>query len=122
MVKRTKILVVYDEDSLRTLVKNELEERGFDIGEADCGETALEKLGIERFDLVILDIGMPGMDGIGVLRKIRENNFADKVIMLTGVDELKIARETLQLGANDFLSKPFEFRSLIACIDRVLKE
>ena len=122
MLGKTKILIVDDEDSLRTLVKDELNQRGYDVAEADCGETALEKLGIDRFDLVILDIGMPGIDGIGVLQKIRENNFADKVIMLTGVDELKIARETLHLGANDFLSKPFDFRNLAACIDRVLKE
>jgi DNA-binding response OmpR family regulator len=65
---------------------------------------------------------MEGTDGLEVLKEIRKENLADKVIMLTGVDELKIARDSLALGANDFMSKPFQFQNLFACIDRVMKE
>ena len=117
-----KILIVDDEDTLRTLVRAELEERGFYVDEAAGGDEALEKMKDTRYTLIILDIKMPGTDGLEVLRLIREQNLADKVIMLTGVNELKIARDTLQLGANDFLTKPYEFKTLLACMERVIKE
>jgi len=117
-----KILIVDDEDTLSTLVRAELEERGFYVDEAADGDEALEKMKDTRYTLIILDIKMPGTDGLEVLRLIREQNLADKVIMLTGVNELKIARDTLQLGANDFLTKPYEFKTLLACMERVIKE
>jgi DNA-binding response OmpR family regulator len=122
MPGKAKLLIVDDEDTLRLLVRSELEQRGYDVDEADSGETALEKMETDHFTLVILDIRMPGIDGMEVLKRIREKNLAEKVIMLTGVDELKIARDSLQFGANDFLTKPYEIRTLLACINRVLKE
>ncbi len=122
MPDKSKILIVDDEDTLRLLVKNELEERGYYVDEAENGETALIMLHDDTYNLVILDIRMPGIDGLEVLKKIREHNLVEKVIMLTGVDELKIARDSLQFGANDFLTKPYEIKTLHACIDRVLNE
>ncbi len=122
MGKKLRLLVVDDEDGLRTLLKSELELHGFDVDEADGGTIALEAAKANVYDLIILDIRMPDIDGLEVLRRIRSGKLAKKVIMLTGVDELKIARETLELGADDFLTKPIEFKNLIACIDRVVKE
>lgn len=122
MPETIKLLIVDDEETLRILVRSELEERGYEVDEAESGEKALEKLQTGKYDLVILDIRMPGMDGLEVLRKIKSDNLAPKVIMLTGVEELKIAHDSLQLGANDFLTKPYEIRTLLACINRVLKE
>jgi len=122
MADTQKLLIVDDEDSLRILVRSELEERGYEVDEADCGAAAIEKMLLINYSLIILDIRMPGMDGLEVLRNIRDRNLAKKVIMLTGVDELKIARDSLELGANDFLTKPYEIKTLLACIDRVLKE
>jgi DNA-binding response OmpR family regulator len=122
MAKKVKILVVDDEDGLRTLLKSELDLQGFVAEEADGGNMALELLGKNRYDIVLLDIRMPDLDGLSVLREIRSKKLRTKVIMLTGVDELKIARESLELGADDFLSKPLEFRNLLACINRVTKE
>jgi DNA-binding response OmpR family regulator len=122
MPDKINILVVDDEDELRTLVRYELEQRGYRVTEAESGETALEVLKTTRPQIVVLDIRMPGMNGLEVLEIIRKDNMADKVIMLTGVDELKIARDSLELGANDFLTKPYDIRTLLACIDRVLKE
>ena len=117
-----KLLIVDDEETLRILVRSELEERGYEVDEAESGEKALEKLRSNKYNLVILDIRMPGMDGMEVLKKIREENLAPKVIMLTGVEELKIARDSLNLGANDFLTKPYDIRTLLSCIERVLSE
>jgi DNA-binding response OmpR family regulator len=122
MADKVKLLLVDDEDTIRTLVKHELQAHGYDVDEAENGPTALEKLSASPFDLVVLDIRMPDMDGLEVLRNIRENNLVPKVVMLTGVDELKIARDSLQFGANDFMTKPFEFKHLLTCINRVLSE
>ena len=122
MWDKTKILIVDDEETMRLLLRHELEQRGFDVDEAESGEIAIEKLQKIYFNVVLLDIRMPGMDGMEVLRNVRQNNLADKVIMLTGVDELKIARDSLTLGANDYLTKPYDIITLLACINRVLKE
>lgn len=122
MATAKKILIVDDEDTLRTLTRNELEHSGFEVHEATGGAEALSFLVDHEVDLVILDIKMPGMGGLDVLQRIREDDLARKVIMLTGVGELKIARESLELGASDFMSKPFEMGNLIACINRVLME
>ena len=122
MAGKYKLLVVDDEESLRTILRDELSHRDFIVKDAENGAMALEILRNERHDIVLLDVRMPEMDGLEVLRVIRKNNLAGKVIMLTGVDELKIARESLQSGANDFMTKPFQFQALFACLDRVLKE
>lgn len=122
MAEKLKLLVVEDEDSLRTLLKSELETHGFLVDEAEGGMTAMNALGNTHYDIVILDIRMPDMDGLEVLKNIREKNLAEKVIMLTGVSELKIARDSLVLGANDFLTKPYDFKKLLECINRVMKE
>ncbi len=117
-----KILIVDDEDTIRTLVRHELEHNGFDIHDVSNGPDALSYLADNEVDLVILDIKMPEMGGLDVLQRIREDDLARKVIMLTGVGELKIARESLALGASDFMSKPFDMNNLLACINRVLME
>ena len=122
MADKLKILVVEDEEALRTIVQHELVAHGYDVDTAEDGEFAMQKLGEKQYDMAILDIFMPNMDGMEVLRRIREKNLARKVIMLTGVDELKIARESLALGANDFITKPYDIQNLMACINRVMKE
>jgi len=122
MAKAKKILIVDDEDTLRELVRNELEHNGFEVVEAPGGAEALSFLVGNEVDLVILDIKMPGLGGLDVLQRIREDDLARKVIMLTGVGELKIARESLELGASDFMSKPFDMSNLLSCINRVLME
>lgn len=122
MAEKLKLLLVDDEDTLRKIMKDELIVQGYAVSDAGSGNAALEILDNERHDVVILDIRMEGMDGMEVLKRIRKDDLADKVIMLTGVDELKIAKESLDLGANDFMTKPFQFENLFACIKRVMKE
>jgi len=122
MAGKYKLLVVDDEESLRTILRDELSHRNYAVKDAENGQTALEILKNEKQDIVLLDVRMPEMDGLELLRIIRKDNLARKVIMLTGVDELKIARESLQSGADDFMTKPFQFQSLFACLERVLKE
>lgn len=116
-----KILVVDDEETVRTVLQVELEQSGYVVTTGADGLEAMEHLRQQRFDLVILDIRMPNMDGIEVLRNIRTENLADIVVMLTGVGERKFLDESLKLGANDFLTKPVDLGVLYDCIDRVFK-
>lgn len=122
MADAKKVLIVDDEDSLRHLVRNELESHGFTVHDFPNGPDALTFLTDNEVDVVILDIKMPEMNGLDVLQRIKQDDLARKVVMLTGVGELKIARESLQLGASDFISKPFEMDNLLSCINRVLME
>ena len=115
------ILIVDDEDGLRSIMKDELLNRGYEVSDADGGQVALDLLKDQSFDVIVLDVRMPGIDGLDVLRQIRQTDSTTKVIMLTGVDELKIAKDSLALGADDFMTKPFQFQNLVACIDRVMK-
>ncbi len=119
MAKQQKILIVDDEDGLRTLLRSELESSGYSVEEADGGNMALEMVERTTYDVIILDIRMPDVDGLSVLRDIRSKKIPSKVVMLTGVGELKVAKESVALGADDFLSKPIEFRNLLACLKRV---
>ena len=121
MADKIKLLIVDDEDALRMILHDELQQHGFDTETAEDGVMALEKLKNQFFNVVVLDIRMPNMNGMEVLKTIREQNLADKVIMLTAVDELKVAQESLKLGANDFMTKPYDIKNLLTCIDRVLK-
>ena len=85
------ILLVDDDDALRTVVKHELENNGFTVHDVGDGPEALSYLPGSKTSVVVLDIKMPEMNGLDVLRKIKEDKLPVKVIMLTGVDELKIA-------------------------------
>lgn len=122
MPKIANILLVEDEDPLRMIAKDELTLQGFEVDEADDGPYALEKMEAKRYDVVILDIRMPQMNGLDVLKTLREKNLANKVIMLTAVGELKVAQDSLRLGADDFMTKPYDLKALVACINRVLKD
>jgi DNA-binding response OmpR family regulator len=116
------ILYVDDDPALRSIVDDHLREAGFRITTAEDGDVALQLLENERFDLVILDIQMPRMSGIQVLQTMQARDIRPRVIMLTGVNDMDAAVGSVKLGANDYLTKPFEFEQLVSSIRRVLKE
>ena len=115
-----RLLYVDDETALRMLVQENLEEHGFRVSIAEDGDDALELITQESFDVVILDIRMPRMGGIAVLEEIRRREIDTRVIMVTGVDDVGIAGRAAQLGATDYVMKPFETDTLLASIKRVL--
>ncbi len=112
-----EILVIDDEvgprESLRMLLKPD-----YQVRTADCVETGLKLLKEKNPDTIVMDIRMPGMSGIDGLRKIREIDPHLSVIMLTGFGALETAREALRLGANDYISKPFDAGEMRDVIDR----
>jgi DNA-binding NtrC family response regulator len=120
MAEKNSILVVDDEDALRTVLSSELESEGYVVATAGDGDDAISVLQGKSFDLVLLDIKMPRVDGFEVLRFIKERYPATKVIMLTGFADLKNAIESKKLGAEDFVSKPYDLVDLLTTIERVL--
>jgi len=115
-----KVLYVDDEDTLRFLVKEQLSAEGFDVVVAEDGRAAMESMAAQEFDVVLLDILMPGMDGFSVLKEIRNRPKRPRVIMLTGVSEISTALESLKNGANDYITKPYDLKDLVSSINRVL--
>jgi DNA-binding NtrC family response regulator len=122
MPEKNKILVVDDEDALRTVLSGELVSEGYEVSTAADGDEAISNVQKENFDLVLLDIKMPRMNGFEVLKFIKEKYPKTKVVMLTGFADLKNAIESKKLGAEDFVSKPYDLVDLLTTIERVLSE
>lgn len=120
MANKNRILVVDDEAALRTVLSSELHTEGYVVSIASDGDEAIELLQSQAFDLILLDIKMPRVDGFQVLRFVKEKLPSIKVIMLTGFADLKNAIESKRLGAEDFISKPYDLVDLLATIERVL--
>ncbi len=122
MPDKSRILVVDDEEALRTVLSSELVNAGYDVTTASDGDEAISVVQNKKFDLVLLDIKMPRVDGFEVLKFIKKNLPAIKVIMLTGFADLKNAIESKKHGAEDFVSKPYDLVDLLTTIERVLSE
>jgi DNA-binding NtrC family response regulator len=120
--KKSSILVVDDEDALRTVLSSELMNEGYEVRAASDGDEAITEIQKSPFDLVLLDIKMPRMNGFEVLKFIKESHPKTKVVMLTGFADLKNAIESKKLGADDFVSKPYDLVDLLTTIERVLSE
>lgn len=117
---REKILVVEDEEKLARFVELELSYEGYEVHKAVDGRTGLSMLESERYDLALLDIMLPGLSGIEVLRRIRRTS-AIPVIMLTARDSVMDKVTGLDYGANDYITKPFAIEELLARIRAALR-
>jgi len=116
-----KILVVDDEESLRLSMKFKLKSAGFDVDVAEDGEIALEKLKLQLFDVVLLDINMPRMSGLEALTLIRQQYPQTEAIMLTGFADFSTAIECLKNGARDYLVKPIDTTELVTRLRSLLR-
>ena len=116
-----KILVVEDEKELLASIANGLRLSGYAVDTADNGIDGEEMALINVYDLVVLDINLPGMDGFSVLKSIRSENKIMNVIMLTARSDVEDRVKGLDLGANDYLIKPFHFAELEARIRSLLR-
>ncbi len=113
------ILVVDDDDGIRSLVKKFLNENNYLVTTADSAEDASEKIKIIEFDLIVLDIMMPGKNGLEFIEENKKNLYTP-VILLTAKGEAKERIEGLEVGADDYLPKPFEPKELILRIKNIL--
>ena len=113
-----KLLVIDDEASTRDLLKLSLEKDGYTVFTAEDGPKGLELFARENPAIILTDIKMPGMDGIEVLRRVKERNSDAEVIVITGHGEMNLAIQALQLEASDFISKPITDESLNVALKR----
>jgi DNA-binding NtrC family response regulator len=116
-----KLLLVDDEERFRETLSKRLAETGYKVLGAASGMEALALLEGEKIDVVILDIQMPGMNGIETLSEIRSRKIGVEVIMLTGHGEVSSAVEGMRLGAYDYLMKPYEYEYLVVKIQEAYK-
>lgn len=109
-----RLLLVEDEPSLRESVARKLHRAGYETDDCGDGETALEMLAAERYDLVLLDLNLPRVDGMTVLRTLRKTDLETPVLILSARSEIADKVEGLDAGANDYLAKPFHLAELEA--------
>lgn len=115
-----KLLIVEDEIMLLNLIVKGLKKSGYAVDQAEDGEKALEQYETNEYDLIVLDLNLPKIDGIDVLTTIRSTDPNVKILILSARSEIEDRITGLDLGANDYLVKPFDFRELEARIRSLL--
>ncbi len=120
-VKMAHFLVVEDEEKMQSLLKDNLEFEGYQVSTAKDGRKALEIINENVFDLILLDVMMPHISGFDVCKKIRADGNTTPVIMLTAKGEEIDKVLGLELGADDYITKPFSLRELLARIKAILR-
>ena len=118
---RGRILVVEDESTLAMALCDRLESEGYKVGQAETGEIALEKTAGEPFDLILLDIMLPGVDGFEVCRQLRERRLDVPILMLTARTLVLDKVVGFKLGADDYVTKPFDFAELLVRVEALLR-
>jgi DNA-binding response OmpR family regulator len=116
-----KILVVEDEPDIQLGLKYNLQNEGYEVETAGNGREGLEKASEDLFNLIILDVQLPEISGFDICRKLREHNVQTPIIMLTGKTDTFDKVLGLELGADDYITKPFNVRELLARIKAILR-
>ena len=119
MAKR--ILLVEDEPGLQVTLSDRLRSEGYEVETASDGETGYERATEETFDLIILDIMLPGKNGFDVCRDLRQDGMTQPILMLTARDQVADKVVGLKLGGDDYLTKPFENIELLARVEALLR-
>ncbi|MBA4312750.1 MAG: two-component system response regulator [Chlorobiaceae bacterium] len=120
MAPHMKMLCVDDNTELRNNLKDQFMNEDFDVDTAEDGIIALDKLKNIHYDIVLLDMKMPRMDGITVLRELKKTNRLPHIIMLTAVNDVPTALECVKLGAKDYISKPYDPEELLHVVIKTL--
>lgn len=115
------IVLVEDEELIATMVELNLKKEGFHVTAFDNAEAAIEHLASETCDAILLDIMLPGISGADALRRIRQMGVETPVLMLTARHDLDLKVGTLEDGADDYLTKPFDMNELLARIRVLLR-
>ena len=122
MTDKAKILVVDDDETVRRSYSRSLSGASCSVEAAWDGEEALRAMEKQRFDVVLLDLRMPGTDGISVLRTIKQRWPESEVVVITGYPTIETAKQAVQLGAYDYLAKPVGPAEVIHAADRALTQ
>ncbi|MFA9558713.1 response regulator transcription factor [Evansella sp. AB-rgal1] len=116
-----KVLIVDDEESILTLLQYNLEQGGFQVTTAMDGKAALDKALLHNYDLIVLDLMLPELDGLEVCKQLRQNKVLTPILMLTAKDDEFDKVLGLELGADDYLTKPFSPREVVARVRAILR-
>ncbi len=114
---QTKVLLVDDEIDFTKVLSQRLEARGLDVDIAENGVRALEMVQQDNYDIILLDLRMPEMDGLETLKRLREERPDLHVVLLTGQGDLKSGVEAMKLGATDFMEKPADIKEIMEKIN-----
>ena len=117
---KATILIIDDEEPIRNAVSRKLQSEGYNCVIATDGNEALWKVFMQDFDLMLLDIKMPGMSGMEVLSQVVTNNPDIGVVMITAIGDSQTAVEAMKLGAYDYVTKPFNLDDLVIRVERGL--
>ncbi|MBB5348292.1 response regulator [Desulfoprunum benzoelyticum] len=113
---KARVLLVDDEEDFLTMLAERLESRGLNVTTATSGESALASVEGQEYDLIVLDLAMPGFDGIETLKRIKARQPEAEIIMLSGQGSIRTSIEAMKLGACDFLQKPVDINELMGKI------
>lgn len=122
MAEERTIVVIDDEVEICDLLKDLLTAEGYKVSTATDSEQGLQMAMKQRPDLVLLDMNMPRMDGIEVLRQIKKADEAISVIIITGFININLARDAMRLGAFDYITKPFDLAYVKALVENALEQ
>jgi CheY-like chemotaxis protein len=112
----TRVLVVDDESNMRLTLADILRDEGYEVSTADCGEAAVRMCRAESFDAVLMDVRMPGIDGVEAFRRIRRHDDRVRVIMVSAYSVDQLEKEALEAGAVALLRKPIDLRRVTELI------
>ncbi len=119
---QTRILIVDDEKALVDLLRQalRLEMPDCRVAAADSGEAALSRLALERYDLILVDLRMPGLDGLELIKGVRYLDSEVPIVLMTGYGSEKVRREAMALGVNHYVDKPFDVEKLLTVVQGLL--
>jgi two-component system response regulator (stage 0 sporulation protein F) len=115
-----RVLIVDDQPGIRRLLVEVLESRGYDVTVASNGYDGLQSVSDNNPDVILMDMKMPGMNGIEALREIGKKGHSGKVIMMTAYGEIEIINEIMAVGAHEYITKPFDINYLCRLIEEIL--
>ena len=116
------ILAIDDEQNIRHLIQSEFELEGLAVTTAGSGEEGLKLFDSDRFDVVLLDINLPKLNGVEVLKRLKQKAPQTEVIMITGYGDVKSAVESIKQGARDYITKPFKLNEILALVKQAIRE
>jgi two-component system nitrogen regulation response regulator NtrX len=116
------ILIVDDEPGVRSALGGVLRDEGYEVDAVDTGEGALERLSREPYDVVVLDIWLPGMDGLATLARMRERQVDSQVVIISGHGNIESAVRAIKMGAFDFVEKPLSLEKTVLVVRNALRQ
>jgi DNA-binding NtrC family response regulator len=122
MGERPRILIVDDDEGIRTVLATVLEENGYTVDTAECGKEGIEKTETNLYNLALIDIRLPDMEGTQVLAKMKDTTPKIRKIIITGYPSMQNSVEALNKGAHAYIMKPFDMAKVLKTVEEQLKE